>query len=95
MGAARQGHPAGRARPGWDGTAWLQARRPTSYLGVGWWQRGTSWGWGECPRQWSPPLTSQQPSVPPSALLLPAKVMLTVALEQGSVSPPHPCYQAT
>lgn len=50
------------------------------YLGVGWQQRGTPWGWGQCPLQVGPPLTSEQPSVPSRARLLPATVGLTVAL---------------
>ena len=35
---------------------------------------------GQCPLQVGPPLTSEQPSVPSKALLLPASVVLTVAL---------------
>lgn len=59
-----------------------------------------TWGWASgtgAPHRdgvsahgrWSP-LTSQLPSLPPSALLPPTQVVLTVALERRSVSPPPP-----
>ena len=78
-GAACWGHPARRARPGAPCHTWEWA----GDRGV---PRG---GGGECPAG-GPPLTSQLPSLPPSALLLPTKVVLAVVLERRSMSPPPP-----
>lgn len=83
MGAACQGHPAGRARPDWAGTTRLQAQHPhCTWAWVG--GKGAALGGGVSTHGCGPL------SLPRSPLMLPTKVVLTAALEWGSLPPPTP-----